>query len=91
MGKYDSIFVKTFEGQVDTIEGMSDYNTVWDLKVAVGNQVGQPPEDIRLIFGGNELNETQTDDEGNLLTLKDFDIVDKATVHMVLQTNGGSQ
>ena len=69
---------------------MSDYNTVWDLKVAVGNQVGQDPENIRLIWGGNELKDTETDDEGNLLTLKDFDIVDKATVHMIVQANGGS-
>ena len=91
MGKYENIFVRTFEGQQEIIKDMYDYSTVRDLKEATGAQIGQNPDHIRLVWNGRELNDTDTDDKGELLTLKDHDIVDEATVHMIIEVPGGSQ
>ena len=91
MGKFENLFVKTFEGPQEIIKGMMEYHTVRDLKEATGNQVGQDPDHIRLVWNGKELNDMETDDQGELLTLKDYDIVDEACIHMIIEVPGGSQ
>ena len=84
MGEYKNLCVKANEGEAHMIPGMMDYHSVRDLKEAVGNQIGQDPDNVRLIWAGKELDEMATDEEGELCTLKDYDIVDDATIFMVI-------
>jgi len=54
-----------------------------DVKAKIAEKEGIPPEQQRLIFGGQQLQDSKTID--------DYDVGDDATLHLVLRLRGGKK
>merc|ERR1719232_1508397 len=74
------LFVKTLTGKTVTIEG-EEGESIEDVKAKISEKEGIPPEQQRLIFGGQQLQDGKTID--------DYDVGDDATLHLVLRLRGG--
>ena len=74
------IKVKTLTGRLTNVE-MEPTNTIMDLKARLQEQVGITVEQIRLVFAGRQLNDTQQ--------LSHYSITPGSIVHMVLALRGG--
>merc|ERR1712159_915255 len=57
--------------------------SIEDVKAKIAEKEGIPPEQQRLIFGGQQLQDSKTID--------DYDVGDDATLHLVLRLRGGMQ
>lgn len=74
------LFVKTLTGKTVSIEVEED-ESIEDVKAKIAEKEGIPPEQQRLIFGGQQLQDAKT--------LGDYDVGDDATLHLVLRLRGG--
>jgi len=74
------LFVKTLTGKTVSIE-VEEGESIEDLKAKIAEKEGIPPEQQRLIFGGQQLQDAKTID--------DYNIGDDATLHLVLRLRGG--
>lgn len=74
------LFVKTLTGKTVTIE-VEEGESIEDVKAKIAEKEGIPPEQQRLIFGGQQLQDAKT--------LDDYNVGDDATLHLVLRLRGG--
>jgi ubiquitin len=74
------LFVKTLTGKTVSIE-VEEGESIEDVKAKIAEKEGIPPEQQRLIFGGQQLQDSKT--------LQDYDVGDDATLHLVLRLRGG--
>jgi len=76
------LFVKTLTGKTVSIE-VEEGESIEDVKAKIAEKEGIPPEQQRLIFGGQQLQDSKTID--------DYDVGDDATLHLVLRLRGGKK
>jgi ubiquitin len=76
------LFVKTLTGKTVSIE-VEEGESIEDVKAKIAEKEGIPPEQQRLIFGGQQLQDSKT--------LDDYNVGDDATLHLVLRLRGGRQ
>jgi ubiquitin len=76
------LFVKTLTGKTVSIE-VEEGESIEDVKAKIAEKEGIPPEQQRLIFGGQQLQDAKT--------LDDYGVGDDATLHLVLRLRGGMQ
>jgi len=74
------LFVKTLTGKTVSID-VEEGESIEDVKAKIAEKEGIPPEQQRLIFGGQQLQDAKT--------LDDYDVGDDATIHLVLRLRGG--
>ena len=74
------LFVKTLTGKTVSIE-IEEGESIEDDKAKIAEKEGIPPEQQRIIFGGQQLQDGKTVD--------DYNIGDDATLHLVLRLRGG--
>ena len=74
------LFVKTLTGKTVSIE-VEEGESIEDVKAKIAEKEGIPAEQQRIIFGGQQLQDSKTID--------DYNIGDDATLHLVLRLRGG--
>ena len=75
------IYIKTLTGKTITLKEVSPCSTIRNLKEMIQDKEGIPPDQQRLIFAGEQL-------EDDLTTVQ-YNIGEKAVVHCVLRLRGG--
>ena len=73
------IFIKTLTGKTLTVDTDSS-ETVETIKQKIQEKEGIPPDQMRLVFAGKQLEDNRT--------MNDYNIGNDATVHLVLRLRG---
>lgn len=74
------LFVKTMTGKTVSIE-VEAGESIEEVKAKISEKEGIPPEQQRLIFGGQQLEDAKS--------LEDYGVGDDDTFHLVLRLRGG--
>lgn len=74
------LFMKNLEGKTITLDVESN-NTVEDLKEKIKDKEGIPVDQMRLIYGGKDLQ--------NSRQLSDYNLQNESTIHLLLRMRGG--
>ena len=79
-GGSKQIYIKTLQGKSITLD-VSDTDTISSLKDKIKDIEGIPPDQMRLVFNGKQLEDANT--------IADYGIQADSSIHLVLRLRGG--